>query len=177
MPGIVLIGYRAAGKTTVGRMLAERAKCGFVDTDKEIERRTGMAVSEFFTRRGEPAFRSMETTLLNELANRNDFFVLATGGGIPVLEENRKILRQIATPPRGKVVWLAISPETALLRMRADPGNSTTRPALTPLPPDAEARRLVCEREPFYRTVADLVIQVDPLDPEAIADAILRDTR
>lgn len=160
---VVLAGFMASGKTTVGRMLADRLGWEFVDFDEEIERRTGRSVGEVFRRGGEAEFRRMEADLTAEVAGR-ERLVLAPGGGWITQPALLQGIRSGAL-----VVWLRISPEEALRRAEAD---GTHRPLLAGArDPLDRARALLQHREPFYR-LADAVIDVDGRSPDEIADAI-----
>ena len=93
MRDIILIGFMGAGKTTVGKRLAGRLGCRFVDTDEYIVSKAGMPVSEIFERYGEENFRARETDALRDLLSEEDMAVLSVGGGLPMREENRRYLR------------------------------------------------------------------------------------
>ncbi|HEX4591550.1 MAG TPA: shikimate kinase [Gemmataceae bacterium] len=164
---IYLIGPRGSGKTTVGRMLAQRLGCGFLDADAELETRTGQTVAEIFTCAGESGFRDHEAALLAALATL-DTHVVACGGGVVLRSENRKLLR--AT---GLCIWLTGDPATLSRRLEGDPVSASRRPALTDLPGPAEIERLVREREPLYREVAHLIVGTDGRPPDVIVSDIL----
>ena len=142
---IALVGLMGAGKTTVGRCLAARLQHHFLDCDAEIERRAGRSVLELFERRGEPFFRRLEAEVLAALAVRRGA-VLATGGGIVLAAANRAVLKRC-----GAVVYLRVSLDHALCRV----GGSASRPLLSDGDPGATLGRLLAEREPLYRAVAD----------------------
>ena len=108
---LTLIGYRATGKTTLARLLAERLGWDWIDADVEIERRAGKSIARIFAEDGEPAFRDMEAEVIADLCRR-DRLVLAAGGGAPLRPESRRAMREA-----GKVVWLTARPETILARM------------------------------------------------------------
>ena len=141
-----------AGKTTVGRQLAARLGWEFVDTDHEIERRTGVRVPVIFEIEGEEGFRRRESAVLLELVVR-DRIVLATGGGIVLRPENRAALTRHA----GLVAYLDVSPPLLHARTR----NDRSRPLLQVDDPLGKLRALLVEREPFYREVAQRVIDGD----------------
>ena len=145
---IVLIGYRATGKTTVARHLAARLKWDWGDADVEIERQAGKSIARIFAEDGEPAFRDLEARVIAELCGREKF-VLAAGGGAPLREESRCAMRQ-----SGHVVWLTAAPATILARMTADATTAQRRPSLTQHPPLEEIVRLLGRREPVYRESA-----------------------
>ena len=156
-PRIVLIGMRGAGKTTLGRALAERLARPFVDVDELIGELAGRPADEVLARDGEPAFRALEERALRLAAERAGA-VVATGGG-SVLHADA-----FASLARGaRVAWLDATPDVLLARASAHP-----RPPLTNLPPLEEIRALLARRAPLYRAAADIVIQVGPGAPDPI---------
>ena len=159
---IVLVGFMASGKSTVGRRLADRLGWDFVDFDEEIERRSGLTVGEIFRRFGEPAFRQMEGELTREFGGL-ERAVLAPGGGW--ITQPGAIER---LAPGSLVVWLRVSPEEAVRRALRAP---THRPLLAGPDPLRRARLLLADREPFYRR-ADVVVDVDGRDPDDVAAEI-----
>ena len=132
---LTLIGYRATGKTTLARLLAERLGWDWIDADVEIERRAGKSIARIFAEDGEPAFRDLEAQVIADLCRR-DRLVLAAGGGAPLRPESRRAMREA-----GKVVWLTARPETILARMTADATTTARRPNLTDRTPLAGDRR------------------------------------
>lgn len=138
---VVLVGFMAAGKTSVGRELAERLGWRFIDFDAEIERRAGRSVPELFSQEGEAAFRRMEADLTRELAGLSHV-VLAPGGGWVA---QPGLLDQLGAG--SLVVWLRLSAEEAVRRSEAAPG---ARPLLAGHEPLAAARRLLESREGSY---------------------------
>ena len=138
---IFLIGFMASGKTTVGRLLAERLEWAFVDLDKLIEDGAGRTVTDIFAAEGEAGFRKRETEALREVAQRRKT-VIATGGGAPCREENLE-----AMLGAGRVFWLEVSPEEAVQRA----GKASGRPLLdAAVDPVAAARELLDGRRSFY---------------------------
>jgi shikimate kinase len=164
---LILIGYRATGKTTLARLLAGRLGCDCIDADAEIERRAGKSIARVFAEDGEPAFRDLEAEVIADLCGRQRL-VLAAGGGAPVREESRLEMRR-----RGSVVWLVARPETILARMSADPTTAGRRPNLTRREPLEEIVHLLQQREPIYRQSAHLVVDTEGKTPEQLADEIL----
>jgi shikimate kinase len=139
---IFLIGFMASGKTTVGRLLAERLEWAFVDLDKLIEEGAGRTVADIFAAEGEAGFRIRETEALREVAKRRKT-VVATGGGAPCRDEN--IEAMLGT---GRVFWLDVSAEEAVTRA----GKASGRPLLDgEADPVAAARKLLDARLPFYK--------------------------
>ena len=145
-PNLIFIGPMGAGKTTVGRHVAELLGMPFHDLDHEIELHTGAAISLVFDLEGEAGFRRRESAALDELA-AGCGIVLSTGGGAVLAESNRRVLRE-----RGFVIWLDASIEAQLARLARD----RQRPLLHA--PDRRARleQLASERNPLYAEIADL---------------------
>ena len=145
---LFLVGMMGAGKTTIGRLLARRMKRAFVDSDHEIEQRCGVSVPVIFDIEGEPGFRAREAQMIAELTAR-DGIVLATGGGAVLDAESRQ---RLAT--RGTVVYLHAAPADLYERVRQD----KNRPLLATADPLARLESLYAERDPLYRSVADIVV-------------------
>lgn len=164
---LFLIGYRATGKTTVGRVLAARLGWTFTDVDEYIETVFGGSIAEIFAAEGETGFRDRESTALQALCRR-DQCVVATGGGAILRPENRSLLRSA-----GFVAWLTANPETIWTRLQNDPTTAARRPNLTTSGGLEEVRALLTAREPLYRETADFVADADVPSPEAVAAAIL----
>lgn len=137
-----------AGKTTVGRQLAKRLQRRFLDSDHEIEARTGVRIPVIFEIEGESGFRKRESQVLAELATEPEL-VLATGGGAVLAAENRKCLRDT-----GVVVYLHASPEILYERTRHD----RNRPLLQVSDPLAKLKQLYAVRDPIYREAAHIVV-------------------
>ena len=151
----VLVGYMGCGKSTVGKALAEARGMTFLDTDAMIEEAQDCSIREIFEVQGEEAFRDMETETLKKLADTAVNTVIATGGGIVLRSENRKILKDI-----GHVIWLSASPEETLRRVKEDTG----RPLLDSASETELAEkidRMLRERGPAYEAAADRVIRTD----------------
>ncbi len=163
MKNVILIGFMGCGKTTVGIRLSYRIRRVLEDTDKRIEREQGITISEIFAQKGEEYFRELETDLLRRLAKENFERVISTGGGLPMREENRKLLRQLGT-----VVYLRIRPETVYERLKTD----TTRPLLQCEDPLSKIKELMALRAPLYEEAAHLVVDVDDLDMEQVLESI-----
>jgi shikimate kinase len=166
-PLILLIGYRGTGKTTVGRLVADRLGWGFIDADDRIEASAGRAVADIFAAEGEAGFRDREAAALAELCGLARH-VVATGGGVVLRPANRDRLRAA-----GFVAWLTAEPRTVWGRLRADPTTAARRPNLTARGGLDEVRELLRTREPLYRETAAVRVATDDLSPEAVADAIL----
>ncbi len=137
-----------AGKTTIGRQLAKTLEMDFIDSDHEIETRTGANIPLIFDLEGEEGFRQRETAIIDELSQR-DRLVLATGGGAVLKPENRQYLRE-----RGKVIYLQTDIDQLLNRTRHD----RNRPLLQTENPRKKFEELMAIREPLYRETAHIVI-------------------
>jgi len=148
---LILIGPMGAGKSTIGRKLAELYGLEFFDLDHEIERRTGATVALIFELEGEAGFRKRETAVLSELAGTRGR-VIATGGGSVLEPENRKVIRA-----NGYVIYLKVTIEQQLARLARD----RKRPLLDA--PDRRARleSLAAERDPLYAELADIEFAAD----------------
>lgn len=146
----MLVGLPGAGKTTVGRHLARRLKCTFVDSDQVIEDRLGCSIRDYFAREGEDAFRNVEQDVIDELTLRQVDQVLSTGGGAVLRPLNRQRLHE-----RGRVVYLRSYPEELFRRLR----NDTSRPLLQVSDPMARLRELFEARDPLYKDTAHFVME------------------
>lgn len=161
-PKIVLVGFMAAGKSTVGELLARRTGYDFVDLDAEIERRQERSIPEIFRQDGEEAFRAMEA----EATRRHDDsreVVVATGGGWMAREELRDRWTGATT------VWLRVSPGQVLERVGSD---TSSRPMLDASSPERSIRAILARRRPHYR-LADLTVDTDGRSPDEVAARIL----
>ncbi len=163
---IVLMGYRCTGKSSVGRMLARMLRVPFYDTDEMILRRTGRTVAEIVGAGGWPAFRAAERETVRELAGI-DGGVIAIGGGTVVDRENAAILKK-----NGFFVWLSAEPDAIIRRLEAGCGGDGQRPALSNGGTAAETERMLRERTPLYRSLADLAIETGERTVEEIAAQI-----
>jgi shikimate kinase len=166
-PGLALVGLRGTGKTTVGRILAERLGLPFADADVELEVRAGRSIAAIFAEAGEPVFRDWEETTLAELTARGSL-VLATGGGAVLREANRRRLKAF-----GRVVWLAADPEEIAGRLQAAPSGVASRPSLTGAGTLDELAHVLELRQPLYESVADLVVETGGRSAAEVADAVL----
>ena len=151
LPNIYLVGPMGAGKTTVGRHLAEMLGREFLDSDHEIERKTGATIPWIFEKEGEHGFRGRETLVIDELTARSQL-VLATGGGAVTQQPNREFLKK-----RGIVVYLYTPVEIQLQRTYRD----KNRPLLQVENPEKKLRALLALREPLYRDVEHYIIETN----------------
>lgn len=156
-----------AGKTTVGRHLASLLEKRFVDADCELEARTGVKISVIFEIEGEQGFRRREAELLHELTHQSNI-VLATGGGAVNESSTRELLKT-----RGYTIYLAANPTALAARTRRD----HRRPLLQNADPELTLLELLRQREPFYREVADLVVETGHANIARLTASILESLR
>lgn len=160
---LFLVGPMGAGKSAVGRQLARMLHLSFVDSDDEIEARTGVDIAFIFEKEGEAGFREREARVIDELSQKEGI-ILATGGGAVVDADNRNYLGA-----RGFVVYLYTSVDQQLARTR----KGRERPLLE----NGDRRQILDEllaaRDPLYREIADLVVDTDGRKVKAVASEIV----
>ncbi len=161
---IFLVGPMGAGKSTIGRQLAEALSFQFEDSDHEIQRRTGVDIPTIFEYEGEEGFRNREQQVIAEMTSQEGI-VLATGGGSVLREVNRQNLTA-----RGVVIYLHCSPEQQFARTNRD----RNRPLLQTEDPLERLRAIMAEREPLYRQVADMVISTEKRGTSSVVKEIRR---
>lgn len=163
---IVLVGLMATGKSTVAARLAERLGRRLVDTDAEVERTAGRAVREIWAEDGEPEFRRLESTALARVLAEPEASVIAAAGGVVLAEENRTALAEADA----RVVWLRARPDTLAERVRR--ADDQHRPLL-----DGDTAGMLetmfADRSHLYAAVADVVVDVDDLDVDAVTAAVV----
>lgn len=164
MKHMILIGFMGCGKSTVGYRLSYRLKKCLIDTDKLIERREGMNISEIFAQKGEAYFREKETACLEGLAKELGSRIISVGGGTPVRAENRAVLKELGT-----VIYLKASAETIYERVKKD----TSRPLLQCEAPKQKICGLLAERAAFYEEAADVTICVDGKTMKEVIEEIV----
>ncbi len=164
---IFLIGYRGTGKSTVGRLLAERLGYDSIDTDDEVELRTGKSIAAIFANAGENAFRKLEAEVIAELCGRTQI-VVATGGGAVLRKTTRSVMRAA-----GPIVWLTASIDTIAARLATDDASSCRRPKLTAAGGKDEIETLLQLRKPIYRACATFVVDTEGKSPVVLANEIL----
>jgi len=160
---IFLVGLMGAGKTTIGRQLARKLGMRFVDSDHEIEARTGASIPWIFEIEGEPSFRRREADVIRELTAHGGL-VLATGGGAVLNPASRALLAE-----RGTVIYLRASIGSILQRTSHD----KNRPLLQTADPRAKLEELLAQRDPLYREIADLVIDTGRPNVQSMVQTIL----
>lgn len=162
-PKVVLVGPMGAGKTTIGKLLAKELGYSFIDSDKEIEARSGADIPWIFDVEGEDGFRLRESQVIEDLATVSNA-VVATGGGAVVREVNRPNLKK-----GGCVVYLRTSVDQQYERTYRD----KNRPLLQQENPRDILQSLFNVRDPIYREVADLVVDTDKKKPKAVVRQIV----
>lgn len=150
---IFLVGARAAGKTTIGRMLADSLSFSFIDTDIQLLETTQKTVAEIVEKEGWDGFRARESQILVETAQPNQ--VIATGGGMVLAEHNRKFMKE-----NGIVFFLSAPASTLAARLMKDP-NIAQRPSLTGLSIVDEMEKVLNDRLSLYQDAANHIINVD----------------
>jgi shikimate kinase len=165
---VILIGFRGAGKTTVGKLLAESLNLPFLDLDDEVQRRVGLSIKEMVERYGWSYFREMERAVLEDLIEKEGC-VVALGGGSVLHEDFMEKLRN-----RAFIIYLKISPASAVERITKDSKSEQTRPSLSNLSLVEEVERVLEERAPLYEKYADIIIESDRKDLNTLLKEILK---
>ena len=162
---IYLVGLMGAGKTTIGRTLSKRLGLEFIDSDREIEARTGVSIPTIFEIEGEEGFRRREAQVIDDISHSLGR-VVATGGGVVLREENRTCLKR-----SGFVVYLDVPPAILWERTRRD----ANRPLLQVENPLGRLKELHVQRDPYYREVADLVIDGGRINAQGILQLLVKE--
>ena len=165
MKNIVLMGFMGAGKTTIGKKLAKALEYEFIDTDEWIEKEQGRKISDIFAEDGEAVFRDMETDLLKRLQESEEKFVLSIGGGMPVREENRALLRNL-----GSVIYLKTSKAEIIRRVSGD----KNRPLLQGGDLEEKVTNLMNAREQIYVETAHVEVITDGKNPLEVIEEIIK---
>lgn len=173
---IALIGPSGTGKSSIGKLIAERLRWNFIDCDREIERRSGKSIAEIFREAGEPEFRKQESCYLQELySNKLEQLVISTGGGMPIFADNFSLLESMSV-----LVYLCAPVEVLVTRIKfgeerpllSSAGSTTVHPdALV----EAKSRleKLIAERESIYNR-ARYKIDTSRANAEQLADDIIK---
>ena len=163
---VILTGYRATGKTSIGKVLADLLGFDFIDTDLAIEKRQGESISEMIGRGGWDMFRQKEEDMLLELTGRKNIVVAGCGGS--VMHENAwKKLRENALS-----VWLTVDVKTICQRLAADNNTDDQRVPLTEMGTMDEISMVLNERQSLYEKSSDITINTEGKTPEEVADII-----
>jgi len=168
---IILTGYRATGKSSIGKILADQLGFGFIDTDQAIEKRQGETITEMVGRGGWDLFRRKEEDMLLELA-RSKNKVIATGGGSVMHEKAWAKLRKNAL-----VVWFTADIKTICQRLAADSDTDDQRPALTEMGTMDEIAMVLNERRPLYEKSSDITVNTEGKTPEEVAEFIVAELK
>lgn len=161
---ISLIGFMGSGKTTVGRILADRLEFLFIDIDRVIELEDGRKISDIFRIRGEDYFRKLETEVIDKIY-KNKNCVFACGGGVVKRKENIKVIRE-----NSFVIYLNISPASAVKRLADVRG----RPLIEVENSEEVIKEMILKRDSLYRKYAHIVINNDNISPEKASEEILK---
>ncbi len=168
---IFLIGFRAVGKTTIGRRLADRLGFAFLDTDLLICEKKGGTVNAIVQAEGWDGFRRCEQEVLRGLVDQSRC-VIATGGGAVLHQPLWPLLKE-----HGHVVWLTADPDIICQRIQADSATDGLRPSLSGKAVCAEVREILAIREPLYRETADMIVDTDTLSVVEVVDRIVEEVR
>jgi len=161
---IVLTGFMGTGKSTVGKIVADKLSYQYLDTDESIQKDVRMSISDIFAKKGEPFFREVESKII-ELVSLLDKFVIATGGGVPLKASNMDLLEK-----NGRIFCLSAKPETILERLKGD----SSRPLLKKKDPLAEIKNLLEQRKDYYKRCFR-VIETDNIALKQAADIIIKE--
>jgi shikimate kinase len=164
---LVLIGFRATGKTSVGRRLAALLNRSFVDLDQVLVEEAGQTIAEIVAQEGWQEFRRRERDLVARYGGRQGR-VLATGGGVILDPENVRILRK-----NGIVIWLTADPETIQSRLAQDEPGEVSRPSLTGTDTLGEVAEVLQARQHLYLAAAQIIINTVGQSVEEVTDQIL----
>lgn len=158
---VALIGMMGAGKTTIGKLLAEKLNLKFIDTDEEIIKIENCSINEIFAKQGEETFRRIETNVLKNILN-SDNQIIATGGGIIKKEENRNLLKQV------KTIYLKADKETILDRVK----NDNSRPLLNTENLKETIQTILQEREQLYEQSQFVITTTNKTQNEVVTEII-----
>lgn len=163
MKHIFLIGFMGCGKSSIGKRLSYQLKKPLVDLDSRIESTAGRSISEIFATEGEEAFRDMETEALKKLFDAKLSYVVSTGGGLPLREKNRRIMKK-----QGIVIYLRAGADTLYERLKQD----EARPLLQVEDPRARIKQMLGERSAIYEEAADRIVDVDGLGISEVLERV-----
>ncbi len=165
---IILIGYMGSGKSAVSKALLKRLSAyKLVDTDALIEEKAGKSISDIFAVEGEAVFRDMETEVLTELLSCEESMIISTGGGMPMREENRRLMSCL-----GRVIYLTAEPATLYGRLNGD----DKRPLLKSGDLKEKIVSMLMQRDPVYRLTADEICVTDDRSVDEVVEYIVNDS-
>lgn len=165
MNNVILIGFMGSGKSTLGVRLSYKMRTAFLDTDKYIEGKQKTTISDIFATKGEGYFRDLETETLKELMKDQTKYIISVGGGLPVREENRSLLKELGT-----VIYLKASAEELYERLKDD----TQRPLLQCENPKQKIQDLLAERDSFYEEAAHIIVEEDGKNVDMVLEEIIK---
>ncbi|GHC46597.1 shikimate kinase [Roseibacillus persicicus] len=169
LKNLVLVGFMGTGKSTIGRQLSKALGYPLIDTDARIIAQQKRPIADIFAKEGEEFFRDLETQVLHSLTeDKCHKRIIATGGGIILREENRKLLREL-----GFVVWLVAQPETILERT----SRNKERPLLDIEDPAERIRTMLEARNPLYDETSHLILETTSLSFSEITTGIIESAR
>ncbi len=166
-PNLVLIGYRATGKTSVGTRLAEILRRPFVDLDQVLVAEAGRPIVEIVAAGGWAEFRRLEKELAARYRHRRGL-VLATGGGVVLDPDNVAALRE-----NGVIIWLTADPDIIQARLGQDQPRDANRPSLTGSDTIGEVTQVLKQRYPLYQAAARLIVDTTDRSIEQVVDLVL----
>lgn len=165
---LFLIGYRATGKTSVGKALASVLKWDFIDADLMLVKKYGLTINEIVAKQGWDVFREMECQIIKQICLL-DRHVVATGGGAVLNNENVKNMKK-----QGSLVWLKADPETIKKRIAEDEKTKDLRPALTDKGLIKEINEVLSARNPIYESSMNFCVDTDSLSINEVSNIILK---
>jgi len=165
---IYLIGFRCTGKTTVGKIIANKLKVEFIDADDEIVKQQGMQISDIVDKHGWTYFREKESDIIKEISGMGNT-VVATGGGVILNKDNVEHMKK-----SGTVIWLRANPETVKNRILQDEKTKQSRPSLTSKGLIDEIQETIEIRTPLYKEAMKFHIDTDEKGIEEVADRIVK---
>lgn len=168
MKNLILVGYMGSGKTSLGIKLSYQMKIPFIDTDAQIEKGQHKTISDIFKDEGEAFFRTLETNCLEELQQDTGNYIISVGGGLPMKEENRMLLKKLGT-----TIYLKATVQTILERLESD----QSRPLLQGDNREQRIKEMLDQRASYYEAVADIVVEVDHKSFEEIIEEIEQGVR
>ncbi len=168
MKNLILEGFMGCGKSRIARELGRSLDREVIDTDDLIEHDQGKVISDIFKEQGEEAFRDMETETLRKLLSKEGSFVISLGGGMPVREENRRLLKELGT-----VVYLKADVDVLVARLER---GVEKRPMLAGYELRGRVQELISAREVFYDEAADIVVDIGQDDPQTICEKIIKES-
>lgn len=164
---IFLIGFRGAGKSFIGKILAQRLNKKYIDADEYLEQKEGKTIKDIFTESGEETFREIESRVIAELCLQNNLIV-ATGGGVVLNVENVDRMKKC-----GVAILLEADADTLFERIKGDVGTKTKRPSLTQFDEYQEIKHLLEKRKPLYDKAADFVVNTAQISIDEAANEIM----